>query len=160
MRKRDLTVGIFLIAGVVLFSVSIFLIGSQRKTFSPSFEVFAAFADLDGLMKGARVQVGGSVAGEVTHIVVPESPGAPFCLRLRIEERFHSIVRADSVAVISTEGIIGDKFVQIRPGERPGGRDNSGIDGPGQSCRRYERDDGEERETPRRDKRHDYDNQP
>lgn len=116
MRNRDVTVGAFLIAGVVLFSVGIFLIGSQRKTFSRNFEVYTEFADLNGLMKGTKVQVAGSGAGEVTDIVVPESPDARFRIRLRIDERFHSIVRADSVAIIATEGIIGDKFVQIRPG--------------------------------------------
>lgn len=116
MRKRDLSVGIFLIAGVVLFSVGIFLIGSQSKAFSRSFEVCTEFADLNGLMKGAKVQVAGSVAGEVTSILVPESPDGRFRLRLRIEERYHSIVRADSVAVIATEGVLGDKFVQIRAG--------------------------------------------
>jgi len=116
MRNRDMTVGIFLIAGLVLFSVGVFLIGSQRKTFSRNFEVYTEFADLDGLMKGAKVQVAGSGAGEVTDILVPESPAARFRIRLRIDERFHSIVRADSVAMIATEGVIGDKFVQIRPG--------------------------------------------
>jgi phospholipid/cholesterol/gamma-HCH transport system substrate-binding protein len=116
MRNRDLTVGAFLIAGVLLFSIGIFLIGSQRKTFSRSFEVYAEFADLNGLIKGAKVQVAGSGAGEVTDILVPGSPDAPFRIRLRIEERFHSMVRADSIVIIATEGVIGDKFVQIRPG--------------------------------------------
>ena len=116
MRNRDLTVGSFLIAGVVLFTLGIFLIGSQRKTFSRDFEVYTEFADLNGLMKGAKVQVAGSGAGEVTDIIVPESPDGRFRLRLRIQERFHSLVRADSIAVIVTEGVIGDKFIQIRPG--------------------------------------------
>lgn len=116
MRSRDLTVGIFLIAGVTLFSIGIFLIGSQRKTFSQDFEVYTEFADLNGLTKGAMVQVAGSRAGEVTDIVVPDSPDARFRIRLRIEERFHSLVRADSVAFIATEGVMGDKLVQVHPG--------------------------------------------
>src|SRR5579864_5022516 len=116
MRNRDVTAGVFIVAGVILFSVGIFLIGSQRKTFSRNFEVYTQFADLNGLMKGTKVQVAGSGAGEVTDIVVPQSPDAPFRIRLRIDERFNSLVRADSVAVIATEGVIGDKFVQVRPG--------------------------------------------
>jgi phospholipid/cholesterol/gamma-HCH transport system substrate-binding protein len=116
MRNRDLSVGIFLIAGVVLFSAGIFLIGNQRKAFSRTFEVYTEFADVDGLMKGAKVEVAGSSAGEVTDILVPGSPDARFRILLRINERFHSMVRADSIAIIETEGLIGDKFVQIRPG--------------------------------------------
>jgi phospholipid/cholesterol/gamma-HCH transport system substrate-binding protein len=116
MRNRDISVGVFLIAGVILFSFGIFFIGSQRKTFSPSFEVYAEFANLNGLMKGAKVQVAGSGAGEVMDIFVPDSPDGHFRVRLRIDERFHMLVRADSVASIATEGMIGDAFVQIRPG--------------------------------------------
>jgi phospholipid/cholesterol/gamma-HCH transport system substrate-binding protein len=116
IRNRDLTVGVFLIAGVLMFTVGIFLIGGQRKTFSRNFEVYTEFADVSGLMKGAKVQVAGSGAGEVTDILVPDSPDARFRLRLRIDERFHSMVRADSVAVIATEGVIGDKFIQISAG--------------------------------------------
>jgi len=116
IRNRDLTVGVFLIVGVVLFTVGIFLIGSQRQTFSRNFDVYTQFSDLNGLMKGAKVQVAGSAAGEVRDILVPESPDGRFRLRLKIDERFHSMVRADSVAVISTEGVIGDKFVQILAG--------------------------------------------
>ena len=116
MRSRDWTIGVFLIAGVILFSIGIFLIGSQRKTFSQDFEVYTEFADLNGLMKGAMVQVAGSRAGEVSDIFVPDSPDGRFRIRLRIEERFHSLVRTDSVAVIVTEGVMGDKFVQVRTG--------------------------------------------
>ena len=60
MRSRDATVGVFLIAGLVLFSLGIFLMGSQRKTFTQNFEVYTEFADVNGLMKGAKVQVAGS----------------------------------------------------------------------------------------------------
>jgi phospholipid/cholesterol/gamma-HCH transport system substrate-binding protein len=81
MRNRDVTAGVFIVAGMILFSVGIFLIGSQRKTFSRNFEVYTQFADLNGLMKGTKVQVAGSGAGEVTEIVVPQSPDAPFRIR-------------------------------------------------------------------------------
>lgn len=116
MQKRNLTVGIFLVAGVALFSLGLFLIGSQHKIFARHFEVYAEFANLDGLTKGGKVKISGFDGGEVVDIAVPNSPSAKFRLQLRLEERLHPVVRSDSMVTIATEGVVGDKFLLIHTG--------------------------------------------
>jgi phospholipid/cholesterol/gamma-HCH transport system substrate-binding protein len=116
MWNRNLGVGIFAILGTALFAVIIFLIGNQHSAFAKHIELFAVFKNLNGLAKGAKVQVAGFDAGEVTEISVPESPSTGFRLKLRLNEQVRGLVRTDSVATIATEGIVGDEVLIILPG--------------------------------------------
>ncbi len=127
MQNRNLTVGIFLVAGVALFTLGLFLIGSQHKVFARHFEIYTEFANLDGLTKGGKVKVAGFDGGEIVDIAVPASPTAKFRLKLRIEERLHPVVRADSMVTIATEGVVGDKFLFIHTGSVQAAETSSGA---------------------------------
>ena len=116
MSNRNITVGIFVAAGVSLFTFGIFLIGNQHKAFARHFDVYTEFANLDGVAKGAKVRVAGMDAGEVVDIAVPDRPPGKFRLKLSIEQRLHVLVRTDSVVTIATEGVVGDKFLLVNQG--------------------------------------------
>lgn len=116
MRNRNVTTGIFSVAGIVLFVLAIFLIGSQNRVFAKHVEFYTDFANVDGLMKGSKVEVGGFDAGEVTAIEIPSSPSSKFRLKLSVVENLHRLVRDDSMVTIATAGLVGDKFLLIRPG--------------------------------------------
>jgi phospholipid/cholesterol/gamma-HCH transport system substrate-binding protein len=109
-------VGAFVIAGILLFAAGIFLIGDRRMLFSDTFEVYTQFANIAGLEEGAKVRVAGMDAGEVETIHVPPGPSAPFRVKLRVREDLHPIIRVDSVATIQTDGLVGNKFVQVDAG--------------------------------------------
>ena len=79
-------------------------------------EVYAEFANIAGLEDGAKVRVAGMDAGEVDAIQVPASPSAKFRVKMRIREDLHRLVRVDSVATIQTDGLVGNKFVQVEAG--------------------------------------------
>jgi len=116
MKHRNVIIGLFVIAGVALFTLGIFLIGNQNKAFAKHTEFYTEFTNLDGLIKGAKVRVEGFDAGEVTDIGVPDSPSSKFRLKLRIVDRVRGLVRSDSLVTISTEGVVGDKYVLIHAG--------------------------------------------
>lgn len=116
MRNRNLIVGMFLAAGVALFTLALFLIGNQHRAFAHHVVFYTQFTRLDGLIKGAKVRVAGYDAGEVMAIEVPTTPAQKFRVRLKIEEKAHGLVRSDSFTTIATEGLVGDRFVQIHPG--------------------------------------------
>jgi phospholipid/cholesterol/gamma-HCH transport system substrate-binding protein len=109
-------VGFFVAAGLALFTVGLFLIGNRHQAFARHMDFYAEFRDVSGLAKGAKVQVAGMDAGQVLEIRIPDSPSARFRVKLRIDERFHGLVRADSVAVIGTAGVVGETFLLIHPG--------------------------------------------
>jgi phospholipid/cholesterol/gamma-HCH transport system substrate-binding protein len=116
MSRRYLAVGIFIIAGVALFAVGIFLVGSRHEAFSRHMLLYTEFADLDGITKGSKVQVAGMDAGQVTKIVVPNSPSGQFRVQMKVDESLLGLVRTDSVVTVDTEGVVGDTFLTIHSG--------------------------------------------
>jgi phospholipid/cholesterol/gamma-HCH transport system substrate-binding protein len=114
--RHPVAVGIFVLAGVLLFGVGLFLIGNRRMLFKDNFEAYAEFANISGLQNGAKVRVAGMDAGEVASIHVPASPSAKFRVGLRVREDLHPLIRLDSVASIQTDGLVGNKFVQVEAG--------------------------------------------
>src|ERR1700757_4758833 len=116
MPRRYLAVGIFIIAGIALFALGIFLVGSRHEAFAHHLLLNTEFANLDGVTKGSKVQVAGMDAGQVTGIVVPQSPDGHFRVQMKVDERFHGLVRTDSVVTVDTEGVVGNTFLTIHPG--------------------------------------------
>jgi phospholipid/cholesterol/gamma-HCH transport system substrate-binding protein len=116
MRNRNLSVGLFVIGGLLLFGAGLFLIGDRRQTFGQHVEYYSEFRNLAGLSNGATVRVGGMDAGEVLDIAVPHSPPLRFRVRWRINTRLRGLVRIDSVASVETEGIVGGAYLSVRPG--------------------------------------------
>ena len=114
--KRLAAVGAFVIGGILLFAIGIFLIGSRRMMFGDTFHVYAEFAEVAALEKGAKVRVAGMDGGEIEEIRVPPGPSAKFRVRMRVRSDLHPIIRLDSVATIQNDGLVGNKYVQIEAG--------------------------------------------
>ena len=116
MSRRYFAVGVFIIAGLALFTLGIFLIGSRHEAFSHHVLLYTEFANLDSVTKGSKVQVAGMDAGQVTGIVIPRSPQGQFRVQMKIDEQFHGMVRTDSFVTVDTEGVVGNTFLTIHPG--------------------------------------------
>lgn len=114
--SRTIKVGIFVVGGIALFSTGLFLIGSREQLFAHHFVVYAQFNDINTLQTGAKVRVSGMNAGQITGIDVPKAPSSKFRLQLKVDQKFHPIIRKDSVASIETEGMVGNKFINIAKG--------------------------------------------
>ena len=114
--NRAAGLGFFIVVGLLLFTAGLFYIGSRRQLFSDNFEVYTEFANISGLQNGSRVRVSGKDAGEVTEVHVPRNPQSKFRVKIRILEELHGLVRTDSIATIQTEGVVGNKFMQVEAG--------------------------------------------
>jgi phospholipid/cholesterol/gamma-HCH transport system substrate-binding protein len=113
---RMIGVGAFVIGGVLLFAIALFMIGERQMLFTKQFEVYTEFARLSGLQQGAPVQVSGMGAGEVKDIRIPTSPAGKFRVRLQIRSDLHPLVRTDSICSIRTEGLVGGQYVLVTAG--------------------------------------------
>jgi phospholipid/cholesterol/gamma-HCH transport system substrate-binding protein len=116
MPRRYFAVGIFIIAGITLFALGIFLVGSRHEAFARHVLLYTEFANLDGVTKGSKVQVAGMDAGQVAKIDVPNSPNGRFRVQMKVDERFHGLVRTNSVVTVDTEGVVGNTFLTIHTG--------------------------------------------
>jgi phospholipid/cholesterol/gamma-HCH transport system substrate-binding protein len=126
---NKVVVGIFVAVCIALFAVGLFLIGNSNQLFTKSFQVYADFSGINGIVKGGKVRVAGMDAGTVTSIDVPSGPEGKFRIHLRVIEKLHPLVRQDSVASIQTDGLLGNKYLQIVAGseKEPLARDRSMI---------------------------------
>ncbi len=114
--NKKFMVGLFVAGALLLFALGLFLIGNSTQLFTKSFEVKADFAKVTGLQVGSKVRVAGMDAGAITVIEVPASPSAKFRVHVRIVETMHPIVRQDSIATIQTDGLLGNKFLDVGAG--------------------------------------------
>jgi phospholipid/cholesterol/gamma-HCH transport system substrate-binding protein len=116
MRIHTWAIGLFLIAGIGLFTAILFLIGNRHDVFGKHVEFYADFADTGGLPRGAQVRVAGVEAGELKGIEIPATPASKFRLKLQVSTNARGMIRTDSVVSIRTEGILGDKYIYIQEG--------------------------------------------
>lgn len=116
-ESKAVKVGIFLVVGVLLFAGGLFLIGNRNQVFASHYTLYTQFANVDTLVSGAKVRVSGMDAGQVSSISVPQQPGAEFRLKLDVDKKFQDVIRQDSVTSIETEGMVGNKFVNIALGK-------------------------------------------
>ena len=109
-------VGAFVLGGLLLFTVGLFMIGDRQMAFARKFTIYTEFKKITGLQPGAIVRVSGAKAGSITKIVPPNGPSGKFRVELEITEELHPLVRTDSLATIETEGLVGGSFLGIGTG--------------------------------------------
>jgi phospholipid/cholesterol/gamma-HCH transport system substrate-binding protein len=109
-------VGVFVLGGLVLFTVGLFMIGDRQMAFAKKFTVYTEFKTITGLQTGAIVRVSGAKAGSITQILPPNKPSEKFRVKLEITENLHQLVRTDSLATIETEGLVGGNYLGIGTG--------------------------------------------
>jgi len=109
-------VGAFVIGGLLLFAVGLFMIADRRLLLTDRFTLNTEFNRVTGLQVGTIVRVSGLDAGEVTQIQIPSTPSEGFVVSMRVREDVHQLIRTDSTASILTDGIVGSAFIQIGDG--------------------------------------------
>jgi phospholipid/cholesterol/gamma-HCH transport system substrate-binding protein len=109
-------VGVFVLGGLALFTLGLFMIGDRQMAFATKFTTYTEFTKITGLQPGAVVRVLGAKAGTITQILPPNRPSEKFRVRLELAERLHPLVRADSIASIETEGLVGGSYLGIGSG--------------------------------------------
>lgn len=126
-NKTDLKVGIFVLFGLVLAGLVVFLLGNERRFFETSVDFYTQFKDVQGLNTGAPVQMGGVRVGKVDSVHYSEKASDDTVyVTLDIVSEDARRIRSDAKAEIVNKGLLGDKMIIIRKGEadtmlEPGG---------------------------------------
>jgi phospholipid/cholesterol/gamma-HCH transport system substrate-binding protein len=113
-NKRMMTVGIFVLLGIVIFIAAVLTLGGQKKTFEKKSSLRAVFKDINGLQVGNNVWFSGVKVGTVKNISF--TPNAMVEVIMNIETSAMRYIKKDAKAKISSEGFIGNKIVVIFDG--------------------------------------------
>lgn len=118
--SRTFRLGLFIVVTLALFAASSFLIGDKQLLFSSTYQVRTTFTSVGGLAEGAEVRVGGVHKGIVKRIELPDDPAHGVVVSLKMARSTRDVLRADSVASIQTEGLLGNKYVDVSFGSPNG----------------------------------------
>jgi phospholipid/cholesterol/gamma-HCH transport system substrate-binding protein len=118
INKSDIKVGVFVLFGLVLAVLVIFLIGDERRYFNSSVEYRADFNEVEGLKRGAPVNMGGVRIGQVQAVSYSEAQDDDKVhVLLSIVESEAIRIRTGSIVRIEAKGLLGDKQVTIASGK-------------------------------------------
>jgi phospholipid/cholesterol/gamma-HCH transport system substrate-binding protein len=119
MEKKEIAqqvrLGAFVLAGLTLFLISVFFIGSENNVFSRTINIAAVFRNVEGLKEGDNVWLSGVKIGTVSDVAIASEGRVVVQLALKHEQ--NRFVQRDAVALIGTDGLVGNKIVIIRPGK-------------------------------------------
>jgi phospholipid/cholesterol/gamma-HCH transport system substrate-binding protein len=120
VESRQLTlqirIGGFILVGLATFLAIIYMLGAQARYFERKYDLYADFTEVGGLTEGATVRLAGVQIGRVTRVELPPHPGGKVRVTLTITRRFTDRIRRNSEARIVTQGLLGDKLVEITIG--------------------------------------------
>ena len=106
----EMIVGLFIIIGFAAFGYLALQLGEVPfLTAGKTYIIKAEFNNVSGVKKGASVQIAGVVVGEVSAIKLGKDSYA--VLSLQIDNNIK--IPKDSMASVKSQGIIGDKYIQL-----------------------------------------------
>jgi|SRR5712692_5947365 len=111
--SRAFRLGLFVVATLLILAAGVFLIGEKRFLFRRTYRLEAEFQNVAGLNNGADVRVGGIHLGTVKYISLPNGPSGKLTVVMDMANSTKNIIRQNSVATIKTEGLLGDKYIEI-----------------------------------------------
>jgi len=114
MAKLEVTVGIFMLIGMLCLGYISIKLGKMEIMGGDYYTVSAVFDSVSGLKPGARVEVAGVEVGKVERISLDPKSGDQAVAHLKIKTGVN--ITDDVIASVRTSGIIGDKFIKLKPG--------------------------------------------
>lgn len=117
MRQRtlEILVGLFMIAGVASLAVlAIKVSGLSIQAPEQTYKLYADFNDIGGLQVRGKVSLAGVTIGRVGAITLDHKT-----YQAKVElDIFRSVdnIPTDSIAVIRTAGLLGEKYVDVSVG--------------------------------------------
>lgn len=113
-NRRAVIVGIFIFLGVAIFIVTVLTLGSQKKTFGDFVSVKSSFTNVNGLQKGNNIWFSGVKVGTIQKVNLIGNNKVE--VDMNIEEKSADFIHKDSRAKLSTDGLIGNKIIEIYGG--------------------------------------------
>jgi phospholipid/cholesterol/gamma-HCH transport system substrate-binding protein len=123
-NTRAIIVGIFVFLGVAIFIITVLTLGSQHNTFEKSISVKAFFENVNGLQKGNNVWFSGVKVGTIRKVNLKENGQVE--VEMNIEEVSVKFIPKDVKAKLSSDGLIGNKIIEIYGGTPNGAKIEEG----------------------------------
>lgn len=113
---NNVVVGVFISLGLVAFVFLLFNIGGGSSLFSSQIKLMSRFPQVKGLHQGSEVSLSGLRIGVVKEIKISTDGTKDLLVELAISKKYGNSLRKNSTATIKTQGVLGDKYVEVSIG--------------------------------------------
>ncbi len=110
---NNIKLGIFVLSGLFLLILALYLIGRDTNLFGHNFELKARFENVQGLTAGNNIRYSGIQAGTVKKIRVLTDTLIE--ITMLIEKKMKPYIHKNDIVSISTDGLMGNKLLNITP---------------------------------------------
>ena len=117
-QGRSIKVGLFVLVALVLATLSVFVIGDNRRAWDRKVVYKAKFNDVVGLKPGSAVRMGGIDVGSVTEVGYGEkADDTKIYVTVAVARNKARRVRPDTVMRVVNKGLLGDKMIDLSGGD-------------------------------------------
>ncbi|MCC6866609.1 MAG: MCE family protein [Ignavibacteria bacterium] len=113
-NEKKLKVGLFIIAGFILFIIVIFVLGGKDNIFTPTITIKSEFETVSGLKTGGSVRLNGIVVGKIYGVDIVAANRV--LVTMTIVKSNQKYIKKDSKATIGSDGLVGNKLIDLTPG--------------------------------------------
>ena len=129
MKKQlmwsKLKVGVVISIALILLLLTVFFAGGIQDLFTSKVVIKAQIKDVKGLRRGAPVWVSGIEIGLVKGISLNTQYGT--MVTMSIKESALPYIRSDTYANVITQGLLGDKYIELNSGTVEAGQIKPGT---------------------------------
>jgi phospholipid/cholesterol/gamma-HCH transport system substrate-binding protein len=115
--EMEIKVGFFVSLGIALLMLAILMLGGSENLFRSQNTYVAHFPSVEGLINGAKVVLGGLRVGTVESVDF-DADRKDIKIELKIARKYEEWIRKGSSVEILTQGVLGDKFISMTPGNQ------------------------------------------
>jgi phospholipid/cholesterol/gamma-HCH transport system substrate-binding protein len=120
MAKRvinNVKLGTLVLGGLFFLVLLLYMIGKNRNLFGDTYVLKVQFENIQGLVAGNNVRFSGIQAGTVKKVKILNDTIIE--VTMIIDTKMKNIIRKNAVASIGTDGLVGNKVVNIIPAKQP-----------------------------------------
>jgi phospholipid/cholesterol/gamma-HCH transport system substrate-binding protein len=115
---NNVKLGLFVLAGLMFLVLLLYMIGKDQNLFGKTYRLKARFSNVQGLVVGNNVRFAGIQAGTVKKITIINDTVIE--VSMIIDTKMKNIIRQNALASINTDGLVGNRVVNISPAHTPG----------------------------------------
>jgi len=113
-KFKNIRLGLFVIIGTLCLVMALYFIGNNQNLFGSKFSVHAVFKNVSGLQKGNNIRFSGINIGTVKSITMTSDTSV--VVSFIIKEEMNQFIRHNAVASLGTDGLLGNRIINIIPG--------------------------------------------
>lgn len=114
---NTIKLGLFVLAGLLLLIFLLYMIGSNRNLFGSNYTLKTRFENVQGLKAGNNVRFAGIEVGTVKKINILSDTVIEVVMVL--DDNMKPVIRKNALVSIGTDGLVGNKVVNITASKNP-----------------------------------------